>query len=136
MRKIDYIVVHCTATQQNATVNAIQRYWRNVMKWLSPGYHIIVEPDGDIVRLAEDEAICNGVQGYNSRSVHVSYVGGVDAAGKAKDNRTPEQKAAILKVLNEWRKKYPKAVIQGHRDFPNVKKDCPSFNAKGEYWYV
>ena len=38
-----------------------------------------------------------------------------------------------LKILKELRVKFPKAKIQGHRDFPNVKKACPSFDAQKEY---
>jgi len=33
MREIKYIVIHCTATPQSATVASIQRYWREVLKW-------------------------------------------------------------------------------------------------------
>ena len=40
---------------------------------------------------------------------------------------------ALIKLLNELRAKYPKAIIQGHRDFPGVNKACPSFDAKSEY---
>jgi N-acetylmuramoyl-L-alanine amidase len=28
---------------------------------------------------------------------------------------------------------FPNAIIQGHKDFPNVAKACPSFDAKAEY---
>jgi N-acetylmuramoyl-L-alanine amidase len=132
-RDIRFIVVHCTATPQTATVEAIQRYWRVNLKWKSNGYHVIVKPNGEAIRLSPDEAICNGVAGHNANSLHVSYIGGVDAKGKAIDNRTPEQKETMLNILRDWKRKYPTATIQGHRDFPNVKKDCPSFNAKTEY---
>ena len=50
---------------------------------------------------------------------------------KAKDTRTPAQKAALLKLLKELKRKYPNAKIYGHRDFAN--KPCPSFDAKTEY---
>jgi hypothetical protein len=39
-------------------------------------------------------------------------------------------------VLHEWKRKYPDAVIQGHKDFPNVNKACPSFDAKKEYAHI
>jgi N-acetylmuramoyl-L-alanine amidase len=133
MRSIKYICVHCTATPQTTTIASIQNYWRNNLKWKSSGYHQVIEANGKINRLAPDEAVCNGVAGYNSVSLHVSYVGGVDAKGKAIDNRTPQQKAALLQVVTEWKRLYPEAIIQGHRDFPNVAKSCPCFNAKTEY---
>lgn len=97
------------------------------------GYHVIIEANGNIVRLAPDTAVCNGVGGHNANSLHVSYIGGIDARGVPKDTRTEAQKASLLKVLTEWKQKYPRAVIQGHKDFPNVRKACPSFDAKKEY---
>lgn len=103
------------------------------MKWKASGYHIIVTPAGAAVRLADDTAICNGVKGHNSTSLHVSYIGGVDANGKPLDNRTPEQKATLRLVLKAWKEKYKTAKICGHRDFPGVLKACPSFSAKDEY---
>jgi N-acetylmuramoyl-L-alanine amidase len=35
--------------------------------------------------------------------------------------------------LRKLRVQYPTAIIQGHRDFPNVKKSCPRYNAKIEH---
>ena len=31
------------------------------------------------------------------------------------------------------KRKYKGCIAQGHRDFPNVNKACPSFDAKNEY---
>ena len=132
MRTIKFIVVHCTATPQTTTIQSIQNYWRNTLKWRSAGYHQIITPDGKITRLAPDSAICNGVAGHNSTSLHVSYIGGVNGS-KAVDNRTEAQKAALIQVLTEWKRLYPNAIIQGHRDFKGVAKACPSFDAKTEY---
>lgn len=139
MRNITHLVVHCSATSPTATVEAIQRYWREVQGWKSPGYHVIVKANGEAVRLADDTAVTNGVAGHNATCLHVCYIGGVvELAGKQvpMDTRTKEQKATLLDVLRAWKAKYPKAVIQGHRDFlvPGPKwKDCPSFAAKEEY---
>jgi N-acetylmuramoyl-L-alanine amidase len=133
MRQIRFIVVHCTATAQTATVASIQRYWREALKWRSQGYHILITPDGTAHRLAPDSAICNGVAGQNSHSLHVSYIGGVDNRGRAVDNRTEAQKATLLRIVTEWKRQHPNAVIQCHRDFVGVRKACPSFNAKAEY---
>ncbi|MDV4024245.1 N-acetylmuramoyl-L-alanine amidase [Elizabethkingia anophelis] len=133
MRNIKYIAVHCTATPQTATVSSIQNYWKNHLGWKNPGYHFIIKPNGEVVNLLPIEEVSNGVQGFNSGAINISYIGGVDAKNTPLDNRTPEQKASLLKLLKELRKKFPNAIIQGHRDFPNVKKACPSFNAKKEY---
>lgn len=133
MRIIKHLVVHCSATSQTATVDAIKRYWKEKLGWVNYGYHVIITASGEIVRLAKDEAICNGVAGHNSTSLHVCYIGGIDANGKSKDSRTFAQKSSLYTVLTEWRKKYPNATILGHRDFKGVAKDCPCFDAKKEY---
>lgn len=136
MRRIKYIVVHCTATPQSATIAAIVNFWQKVKGWKSPGYHIIVKPDGTATRLASDESITNGVAGYNSQSLHVCYIGGVDAKGKPIDNRTESQKATMLLIIRDWKNKHPNAHIMGHRNFAGVNKACPSFDAKSEYSHI
>jgi len=136
MREIKFLAVHCTATPQTATVSSIQNYWKNVLKWKMPGYHFIIKPDGEVVQLLEIEKVSNGVKGFNSVSINISYIGGVDSQNKPIDNRTEAQKKALLDLLKKLKKQFPKAVIQGHRDFPEVKKACPSFNAKTEYKHL
>lgn len=127
-RNVDYLVIHCTATVQTAKVESIQRYWRETLKWKSPGYHKLITPTGEAVRLADDEHVCNGVRGYNSKSIHISYIGGIDAKGKPLDNRTDLQKIALEWEVKQYKKKYPGIKVVGHRDFPGVNKACPSFD--------
>ena len=133
MREINYLVVHCSATQPTATKESILNYWKNVLKWKSPGYHRLIDRFGTIHELADFESITNGVAGFNSNSIHISYIGGIDALGNPKDTRTEEQKSSILKLLKDLKKRFPSVKIQGHRDFPKVAKACPSFDAKKEY---
>lgn len=136
MREIKYLAVHCTATPQTATVSSIQSYWRNVLKWKMPGYHFIIKPDGEVVKLLSVDEISNGVKGFNSVSINIAYIGGVDSQNNPIDNRTPAQKKALRDLLEKFKIVHPKAIIQGHRDFPNVKKACPSFDAKTEYKHL
>ena len=133
MRQIKYLAVHCTATSQKTSISAIQSYWKNQLGWKMPGYHFIVMPDGEIVSLLPIEQVSNGVAGFNSVLINIAYLGGVDAKNVPMDTRTPQQKASLLKLLKELKQKFPTATIQGHRDFPKVKKACPSFDAKNEY---
>jgi N-acetylmuramoyl-L-alanine amidase len=131
MREIKHIVIHCTATHQSATVDAIQNYWRQVLKWKSPGYHRIIKANGEVVTLAPYANPTNGVGGgWNTHSIHISYIGGVDRANKPIDNRTPEQLKVMEAILRDLIKEFPKAEVCGHRDFPGVKKACPSFDVK------
>ncbi|WP_312399503.1 N-acetylmuramoyl-L-alanine amidase [Chryseobacterium sp.] len=132
-RNIKYLAVHCTATAKTATVSSIQNYWKNELGWKSPGYHFIIKADGEVVNLLDINSVSNGVKGFNSVSINVCYIGGIDENKKPKDTRTPAQKQSLLNVLRELRRQFPNATIQGHRDFPNVAKACPSFDAKTEY---
>ncbi len=142
MRQIKYIVIHCTGGPQKQSVPSILNYWKSTLKWNNPGYHILIEADGTRHYLQPFEKPSNGVAGFNAGSIHISYIGGVGSDGKNTDSRTELQKASILtsiKEAMEWILKSdgpPNLMIQGHRDFPNVKKDCPCFNAKIEYAWI
>lgn len=133
MRDVKFLAVHCTATSQSATVESIKRYWKEEKKWRNPGYHYIVLPGGSVDQLLPINEVSNGVAGYNSVTINICYIGGITKQGKSVDNRTDAQKETIIRLLKDLKERFPNAVIQGHRDFPGVKKDCPCFNAKIEY---
>ena len=138
MRKIERIFVHCTAGPQNQKVQTILDYWKKSLKWNSPGYHYIIQPDGKIVQLLDESKPSNGVAGYNSTSINVCYIGGVDNKGRAIDNRTEAQKNSLFNLLTYLKQQYPKAHIMGHRDIwgkdsKKWKKWCPCFDAEQEY---
>jgi len=130
MRNIKYIVLHCTATPQHTTIESIKNYWRTSLGWTNPGYHYMIKADGEIVMTLPIEKIANGVAGYNTPSIHISYIGGVDARNNPLDNRTEAQKKSQIKLLTDLKRKFPGAEIKGHRDFPKVAKACPSFDVK------
>ena len=144
MRNIKYIAVHCTASHQSMTIEGLKQEFKR-KGWVNPGYHYVVSPDGKITQLLDEDKVSNGVKGYNSVTINVAYIGGIDTNGKPIDNRTDAQKASLHSLLKMLHKKYPTAVIQGHRDFsPDLNKDgkitpnewmkaCPCFNAKEEY---
>lgn len=152
-RRIDYIAVHCTATPEgrDLTVEQIRKQHKS-QGWADVGYHYIIYRDGT-VNIGRDVDISGAhVSGYNSYSIGIAYVGGLENRPgvaynqlKAKDTRTDAQKASLMALLMALRKLYPKAKIQGHRDFSPDRnhdgiiepsewiKDCPSFDAKTEY---
>ena len=140
MRNIKYIAVHCTAGSQKATVRDLELEFKR-KGWKAPGYHYVITADGMIHQMLDTEMVSNGVKGFNSVTVNVAYTGGMDGV----DNRTDEQKKSLVALLKLLRKRYPDAMIQGHRDFsPDLNgngrieksewiKMCPSFDAKTEY---
>lgn len=144
MRSIKRIFVHCTAGSQRQKIADLQAEFKR-KGWKHPGYHYVIQADGTITQLLGEQFVSNGVKGYNSTAVNVAYMGGIDAQGNAVDNRTPEQKASLVKLLKELKGRYPKAEILGHRDIsPDTNgngivdpwervKECPCFDAKVEY---
>jgi N-acetylmuramoyl-L-alanine amidase len=126
----DYIVLHCTATPEGREEHAkdIDKMHR-VRGFVTIGYHYIVCLDGTIEAGRPEDVIGAHVEGHNSNSIGISYVGGVDAQLKAKDTRTDPQKAATVALISDILTRHPNAKVLGHRDFPAVKKDCPCFNA-------
>lgn len=133
MRQIKYIVLHTTASAVTATADSINRYHRKVLNWQSPGYHFIIERNGKVVENWPIAKPTNGVKGHNQNSIHISYIGGIDAKGKPKDNRTKEQRKAMAELVNKLAKQFSDAEVLGHRDFPNVAKACPCFDAR-KWW--
>lgn len=145
MRKIKHLVVHTSATSQETTIEEIQKYWKNHLKWKNPGYHFMIKPNGEVVNILPIERVSNGVAGYNANIINICYIGGVDSNNRAVDNRTDEQKSSLLKLLKKLKTQFPSATIKGHRDFsPDLNKNgiiepfefikqCPCFNAMDEY---
>ncbi len=133
MRKINEIIVHCTATPEGKDFKAADiDKWHKQKGWDGIGYHHVVDLDGTVEPGRPESKVGAHCYGHNQNSVGVVYVGGVASNGKTpKDTRTPQQKAALCKLLTELKHKYPGATIHGHRDF--AAKACPSFDATTEY---
>lgn len=131
MKKIKYIIVHCTATAEgkNFTKADVDR-WHKQRGWKMIGYHYLIRLDGTIEQgrpLYMTGAHCKG---HNAESIGVCYVGGLASDGKTpKDTRTPQQKAALKRWLGYLKRTYPDAQIVGHCDL-DAKKACPCFDAK------
>ena len=131
-RKINLIVVHCTATIEGIDYSVAEiRRWHIKRGFSDIGYHYLIGIDGTLREGRNVNISGAHTKGYNAHSIGVCYVGGLDKNKKAKDTRTPEQKATLLRLLKDLRKMYPHASIHGHREFAN--KACPCFDAKTEY---
>ena len=136
-RKIDLIVVHCSATRCNRpfTLEAVITCHK-ARGFATIGYHYYVTRDGVVHAgrpLYQEGAHATG---FNRRSIGVCYEGGLSPEGKPMDTRTLLQKETLRKLLSRLKIDYPEAVILGHRDLPGVRKECPCFDAAVEYHWI
>ena len=132
MRNINLIIVHCSATPEgrNVAVADIDR-WHRERGFDGIGYHYVVYIDGSVHEGRTLNKVGAHCKGHNAHSIGICYIGGVDLNGKPKDTRTLAQKDALVNLLMRLKRRFPKAVIRGHRDF--AAKACPSFDATKEY---
>ncbi|UPS45026.1 N-acetylmuramoyl-L-alanine amidase [Prevotella sp. E15-22] len=133
MRKIDLIVIHCSATRCNRDFPVTALIRCHADRFGFTGYHYYITRDGTVYQTRHEQLVGAHAKGYNSRSLGVCYEGGLNAQGKPEDTRTKAQKWAMTNLLKYLIKKHPDAQILGHRDLPNVHKDCPCFDVKAEY---
>jgi N-acetylmuramoyl-L-alanine amidase len=131
-RKTDFIAIHCSATRGIQDVGVADiRKWHKAQGWKDIGYHFVIRRNGKVETGRAIDAVGSHVQGYNVNSVGICMAGGLDdKTWKPVDNFTAAQWASLRTLVARLVKMYPKAKVLGHRDFPNVKKACPCFNAR------
>ena len=134
MRKINKIIVHCTATPEGRhhDVEDVRR-WHLARGFNDIGYHYLIHLDGFIEvgrPITKTGAHCAY---QNKGSIGLAYVGGMTKDMKhPKDTRTKQQKDSLVKLIQELIYKYNKDMtIHGHNEFAN--KACPCFDVKTEY---
>ena len=128
MRNISLLIIHCSAVRpgQQSSAKDID-LWHRQRGWRMIGYHYVIRRDGTVEKGRTEETIGAHCAGHNSHSIGICYEGGLDAKGTPCDTRTPQQKAALRKLLAQLRKKYPSSVILGHHDL-DTGKACPCFS--------
>ena len=109
----------------------INRYHRS-LGWKGCGYHYVIPTDGTIEAGRDETEEVAHCKNHNRHSIGVCYIGGLSADGKPMDTRTEAQRTALRKLLEALHRKYPRALIVGHRDL-DPQKACPCFDAVGEY---
>ena len=137
MRKLNKIIIHCSATPENREHNAKDMdRWHKKRGFREIGYHYFIKLDGTIEEgraLSKQGAHCSG---QNRGSIGIAYCGGMsEDMKKAKDTRTPAQKESLINLMRSLIYKYNKDMtIHSHRDYAN--KACPSFDATNEYKHL
>lgn len=133
MRRIDLIVIHCSATRCNQTYSVRALIRDHQDRFGFTGYHYYVTREGTVYQTRHEQLIGAHARGYNKHSLGVCYEGGLNQHGQPDDTRTKAQKRALLKLLKKLKEEHPQAHVLGHRDLPGVHKACPCFDAQKEY---
>ena len=138
MRKINTIVIHCSAPPEGMTYPLESlRADHKKRGFVDVGYHYYIRKDGTVQEGRPLNQIGAHAKGYNTGSIGICYEGGLDASRKPKYTRTEAQKKSMLVLLKATLKLYPTITrICGHRDLPKVTKDCPCFDAENEYKHL
>lgn len=153
MKRIDAIVIHCTASRAGQDLRAADIDKMHQERGFAMiGYNYVVDLDGTVEvgrPLTRDGAHCNtaGLSGksYNKHSIGIVYVGGLDENGNPADTRTPAQKQALADLVYRLINEYPIVEVIGHRDASPDKngdgmitrnewiKQCPCFDVRAEF---
>ena len=132
MRKINLIVIHCSATRcnQSFTVEDLRASHNAQFHGKGIGYHYYITRDGQVYQTRSEEEVGIHARRYNAHSIGICYEGGLDEKGRAADTRTLQQRASLIALLRALKVDYPHAEIMGHCELPNVHKDCPCFSCQ------
>ena len=133
MRTITLIIVHCSANRAGSALRMadIDSYHRS-LGWIGCGYHYVIPTDGTIEPGRPDEMVGAHCKNHNRHSIGVCYIGGLSKDGKPADTRTDAQRIALRTLLEQLHRRYPDALIVGHRDL-DPQKECPCFDVVNEY---
>ena len=128
--EVKFLTIHCAATPEGRHVTHEQITEWDKAKFGQTSYHWVVELDGSTHRTLRDDQKGAHVGGKNTGNIGICYIGGVDKKLNPKDTRTEAQKKSLLTLIRTYKARYPGIVIRGHRDWPGVKKACPSFDTR------
>lgn len=126
MRKVNLIILHCSASQianQNA---AMIREWHTAPPpegrgWDDIGYHAFIGFSGLLEAGRAWDTIGSHCEGYNEHSI------GVCLAGLLEDSFNDAQFNSLKLLLSLLKKIYPFATLHAHWEF-NHQKTCPVFD--------
>ena len=145
MRKIDMIVIHCSATRADVPLSPRQLEEMHRQRGFDGcGYHYYVRRDGEICTMRPVDRPGAHAKGYNRHSIGVCYEGGLDEQGRPADTRTELQKRSLRVLVRVLAMDFQTRRIVGHRDLsPDLDGDgviepeewvkvCPCFEVGKE----
>lgn len=143
IKTVKYLVVHCSATPALRDIGVAEiRSMHKQRGFNDVGYHYVIRRDGRLEKGRADTVVGAHVSGFNSASLGICLVGGINEKGWSENNFTASQFAALRQLLTTLKAKHTTAEILGHRDLSPDKngdgkisrnewmKDCPCFDVR------
>jgi N-acetylmuramoyl-L-alanine amidase len=132
-RRLDttLLVMHCAQTTATQDFDAADiRGWHvKENGWIDIGYHYVITRRGIVQRGRPKWAVGSHVAGFNGHSLGICLVGGCNAQKQEENNFTDAQWYTLERLTRDVLAAFPTITdICGHRDLPNVRKYCPSFD--------
>lgn len=132
MRKIDEIIIHCSATEAGKDFKAkdIDK-WHKAKGWNGIGYHFVIDLDGTVETGRPVDKQGAHCLDHNATTIGICYIGGL-VNKKPTDTRTDAQRQALRNLVATLRHCYPTIKkVSGHNQYAN--KACPCFDVTREF---
>jgi hypothetical protein len=137
MRPITEIILHCSdtapawsesKTDQQVT-DEIRRWHKEERGWKDIGYHYVINRNGHIMVGRPLDKVGAHVIDHNTGTVGICLVGGRggNESNKFDNHFTAEQRAAVLKLIDDLKARFPAIMkVSGHNEY--APKSCPCFS--------
>ena len=134
MRKLEKIILHCSATPKGRDVSTetIRKWHVEGNGWSDIGYHFVIRLDGTLEIGRPLERIGAHVKGHNRGSIGVCYIGGTNAGTKKpEDTMNHTQEQTFRNLVVSLRASWGDLSLHGHNEFSS--KACPSFDVQDKF---
>lgn len=116
------IVLHHSASRQDATAESIAKYHINTLGYAAAGYHFMIENDGKIYAGRPIKAIgAHTLMGYNFNSIGICLIGNFDI-----DVPSEAQIISLKQLVTEITELYPDIQLTRHEQLDAT--NCPGRN--------
>jgi N-acetylmuramoyl-L-alanine amidase len=120
---IKYLIVHCSDTPNSENLKATDIHQMHLgFGWDGIGYHKVILRSGKEENGRPEYWIGAHTKGKNLVSLGICLIG--------RDQFTKNQFNTLEKILIDWKKQHPLAIIKGHFEAITTTKTCPNFDVK------
>ena len=133
MRKINEIIIHCSATRPKQDIGAdwIRNIHVNQNGWLDIGYHFVIRRNGVVENGRPLDQAGSHCKGHNHDTIGICLVGGLNDDLRPEDNFTDAQWKSLFKLVDELKTRFAIQKISGHNQYSS--KACPCFDVTKKF---